>query len=177
MNECMIDLETLSSRPDAIILTIGAIKFSRYGKIKSLEECDTFYRRIKIDSCKRIGLRKDAETVNWWNDQDSEIKDEAFGKERVTLRQALKEFSDWFGNCQYIWSHGSSFDCTILKEAYIHCNLEAPWSYHNERDTRTIYDICRVNLNCFGVQNKHHALWDCYFQIKGVELAIQNMII
>ena len=39
MSEVMIDIETLSTMPNALILTIGAIIFDRNDAIKELKEC------------------------------------------------------------------------------------------------------------------------------------------
>ena len=54
--EVMIDIETLSTRPNAVILTIGAIKFDRKGPLKKLEEMDQFYVRISKESCELSGM-------------------------------------------------------------------------------------------------------------------------
>ncbi len=48
MTDVMIDIETLSTQSNALILTIGAVKFNRDKNISSLENCDTFYKRINI---------------------------------------------------------------------------------------------------------------------------------
>jgi hypothetical protein len=56
MKDVMIDLETYSTEKNAIILTIGAVKFDRSFKEDTIENCETFYKRINIDSCKKVGL-------------------------------------------------------------------------------------------------------------------------
>ena len=53
MSEIMIDIETLSTTPNALILTIGAIKFNRNEDVKDLKELETFYVRIDQNSCKK----------------------------------------------------------------------------------------------------------------------------
>ena len=42
MKEVMIDIETLSTKNNAVILTIGAIKFDRKDDIKELKNMETF---------------------------------------------------------------------------------------------------------------------------------------
>ena len=182
--EVMMDLETLSVRPGAVILVIGAIKFKRGERLnenideKGLEKLDTFYRRIKIDSCTHAGLRIDSETEKWWNEQDEDIKYESLkNPDRVTLNQALIEFKDWFGNNPRtkIWGNGSSFDCGILGEAYKIYGMEIPWKFWLERDLRTIMDIGCVRACDLPQYKKHHALFDCYRQIIGFQLAMRNI--
>jgi exodeoxyribonuclease VIII len=184
MTEVMMDLETLSVRPHSIILVIGAIKFNR-GETWSvniddegLKKLDTFYIRIKIDSCVKIGLHSDPNTEKWWNEQDDDVKYEALNNpDRVTLKDALEKFSDWYGNNprRKIWGNGSSFDCTILGEAYKRCGLNIPWKFWLERDLRTIMDIGHIRMCDLPQYKKHHALYDCYRQIIGFQWAEKNL--
>ena len=182
----MIDLETLSVRPHAVILVIGAIKFKRNCKYKeeidqkNLDELDTFYRRITISSCKEIGLHEDEDTSEWWDAQKNEIKYEALlNPDRVSLQEALKDFSTWFnennGNRTCIWGNGSDFDISILGESYKRCNMEIPWKYWLVRDLRTILDIGKVKMCDLPQTNLHHALYDCYRQIIGFQRSMKNL--
>ena len=50
--------------------------------------------------------------------------------------------------------------------------MKPPWKFYNCRDTRTIYDYGKINLNNdVPCMTKHHALHDCWNQIYGVKLA------
>ena len=184
----MIDLETLSVRPHAVILVIGAIKFKRNVKYneqleeKNLEKLDTFYRRITIKSCIEVGLHQDEETLNWWSSQSDDVKHDALiNTDRVSLQEALHDFSIWFNegkvkeNRTCIWGNGSDFDISIMGEAYKRCNLEIPWKYWLVRDLRTILDIGNVRMCNLPQTKLHHALYDCYRQIIGFQRAYQNL--
>ena len=175
--DVMIDLETLSVRPDASILVIGAIKFPRRGYLRSINDLDTFYRRITQKSCIEVGLRTDETTLDWWKTQNNDIRYEALeNPDRVELKQALLEFSDWIATDTYcIWGNGDDFDCTILSEAYHRCGLQVPWKFWNTRDCRTIFDIANIGIQDLLQDNKHHALFDCYRQIVGVRLALKKL--
>jgi DNA polymerase III epsilon subunit-like protein len=184
MTDVMMDLETLSVRPNAVILVIGAIKFKRGEtwpeKIteKDLKKLDTFYIRIKIDSCKNIGLHVDKETQKWWSIQDSDVRYEALeNKDRVTIGEALRKFKQWFGTNPRtkIWGNGSSFDCTILGEAYKRCGMKVPWKFWLERDLRTIMDLGEVRACDLPQYKKHNALYDCYRQILGFQRSEKNL--
>ena len=169
MSEIMMDLETLSVRPNAVILVIGAIKFNR-GETwpenineKELKKLDCFYARIKINSCENIGLHTETQTQKWWSEQDKDVKYEALeNPNRVTIHEALIKFKKWFGNNSRtkIWGNGSSFDCTILGEAYKRCGMEIPWKFWLERDLRTIMDLGKVRSCDLPQYQKHNALWD-----------------
>jgi hypothetical protein len=174
--ELMVDIETLSTSPDAVILVIGAVKFKRNGNLKPLKELDTFYRRITPNSCMEVGLKVDKETVEWWNKQDPNVKFEAIeNPDRVPLRQALTEFSSWLKSCDKIWANSPSFDCVILESAYKACDIPIPWKFWNTRDCRTIFDIAGIRKCDLPNNEQHNAIHDCYRQIVGVKRAFLNL--
>ena len=173
MTDIMLDLETLSVRPDAAIIVIGAIKFFREGDVLPLEKSDTFYRRITIESCKKAGLRIDNSTVRWWKEQDKAVRYEALeNPDRIPLNQALREFAIWMGNSTYVWGNGDDFDCTILGEAFSRCNMKIPWKFFLTRDCRTLFDLAGIKKSDLPSGLEHHAIHDCYRQIVGVKKSL-----
>jgi len=184
--DIMIDLETLSTRPNSVILTLAAVRFDRYATPNKIDMIDTnfnvnndniFYRKITIDSCLDIGLVKDQKTVDWWNQQTESIRNEAFSPiDRIPIKQALEELTTFFGNDkkQCVWSHGSCFDCVILDEAFNRCGMQTPWKYFNVRDTRTLFELSSITHNQLPIAS-HHAVFDCLRQIYGVNLAISKI--
>ena len=176
MPEVMIDLETLSVLPNAIITTIGAVKFDRDNSMKSLENCDTFYHRISIDSCKKVKLKSDQVVLDWWNTQPKEVKYEALeNPDRESLHKVLAEFSKWFEGCFKIWGHGDDFDCVILANAYRACDMTVPWKFWNTRDTRTLFDLANISMKDLPQDNKHHAISDAYRQVIGVKKSLKKL--
>ena len=176
--EVMLDLETLSTRNCAAILVIAGIKFNLNSDSVPLDKVDkknTFYRRIDADSCKEIDLHVDEKTVAWWKTQDEKIQEEAFGKERIPLKQALQEFSSWYGNSSKIWSQGANFDIPILDEAYQRCGMSSPWKFWSVRDTRTVYDLAGLSARDFPQDNLHHALHDCQRQIDALKKSMRRI--
>jgi len=171
----MLDIETLSTSPNSLILTIGAIKFDRNKEMKDIKDMDTFYTRINQESCKKLNMDINKDTLEWWNLQSEESKFEAFTSEdRIDIKDALVKLSKFIKNTKYIWAHSPNFDCIILENAYRLCKLEIPWRFYNLRDTRTIYDIGKVALTNIDT-NKHHSLYDCYNQITTLKLAFKNL--
>lgn len=163
--EIMIDIETLSTKNNALILTIGAIKFQRGCEIKELKNMETFYTRIDIKSCKNLNMHVDDDTLKWWDKQSEESKYEAFtNPDRLHIKDALIKLSDFLKGHRYIWANSPSFDCIILENASRLCNLEIPWKFWNLRDCRTVYDLGKISLKSVSVV-KHNALDDCYNQI------------
>lgn len=168
----MIDLETLSTRKNAVIIAICAVKFDPHSSSKLVQD-NTFYYKINIDSCTKIGMSIDKDTIEWWDKQPSVVREEVFGNPRYDIVDVLKKFIIWVKDCERVWSHGASFDIPILEEAFALCNLYTPWKYYNVRDTRTLYDLAQVSVP--NTPSKHNPLNDCQQQIKTVQLALTKL--
>lgn len=165
MKEVMIDLETLSTNNNAVICTIGAIKFDRNEDIKDLNKMETFYVRVDRESCEDLGMHIDKNTLEWWKTQDKKCQKEIFGEEnRIPIKVALVKLSIFLRGCEYFWANSPNFDCIILENAYKACKLNIPWKYYMLRDTRTLYDLGNINLSSIG-NVSHNSLEDCYNQI------------
>jgi hypothetical protein len=173
--DIILDIETLSTSINALILTIGAIKFKRTEKLKELKDMETLYIRIDIKSCQKLQMDVDTNTEIWWNNQSEEARFEALkNPDRVPLKDGLIQLSNFVKNSRCIWANSPSFDCIILENAYNLCNLKVPWDFWNLRDCRTLYDIGKVNLNKIS-EVEHNALSDCYRQLKGVYISFENL--
>lgn len=139
----MFDLETLASRADAAIVSIGAVKFQFSGG----PIVDTFKINIDAVSCKKFGLYIDKETIDWWSKQSKEARNN-WMKDPVPVEYALNQFSEWYGpESLYTWSHGASFDQPILSFAYKKVlNKPEPWKYWHGMCSRTVMNMSGYNL-------------------------------
>lgn len=180
--EIMIDIETLSTAPDASIATIGAIKFSRDVGVTEdgIQEDDKLYFRVDKKSCQDLGMTEDPNTIEWWESQHEESRAEVFEeKNRTNIEEALKELAVFVGSCRYVWSNSPNFDIVILENAYRKCGLRPPWKFWNLRDCRTVYDLGGVSLRemneADGMETSHTALGDCFDQILCLQLAFTNL--
>jgi hypothetical protein len=137
MSDIMVDLETLDTKPTAIILSIGACLVNWEEGIAS----DPFYRVISVDSCKRVGLTESASTVEWWEKQSAEAR-KVFTDPSISLEEALVDFGKYtrlFGGNTKIWGNGSDFDNVIL--------VDAPWKFYNNRCFRTLKGSFRKHIS------------------------------
>lgn len=158
----MIDLETLGTTADSVILSIGAAKFDLgTGKIDSLG----FYRSISIESNLDHKRRISESTMLWWFKQDAAAQ-AVFHEPKEALGTALVELSDWIGTEQFlIWSNGADFDIPMLSHAYTQMQVEIPWKFFNSRCYRTYKNLPGakdIRAQPLGV--KHNALSDAYQQ-------------
>lgn len=166
MNHIMIDNETLGVTADAVILSIGAVKFD-------LETGDVddagFYASISIDSNLAYGRRIDESTLIWWFKQEAAAQ-QVFHEPKETLENALVMLSDWVGTGDYqVWSNGADFDIPMLAHAYRQCGIELPWKFYGSRCYRTYKNLPgakAVKLPLAGV--KHNAMADAFNQAQHV---------
>ena len=156
----MIDIETMGTRPNAPILSIGACRFTP----EAIE--DTFYRRINLQSSVDAGGIIDADTLLWWLKQSDAARLEITQPD-TTLRSALEDFATWVTrdqDLQGVWGNGASFDNVLLTEAYKRLGMSAPWPFRLDRCYRTI----KNQLPAPYVQEgeAHNALDDAVAQTK-----------
>jgi len=167
----MMDLETLSTEPNAVILTIGALWFDPFS---DAEPGPGFHVRVEIDSQER---HVDEDTVSWWGQQDPEVQAEAFSSDnRHLLSDALKDFAKFAQDADGYWSHGTVFDVCILENAFVEQGMRGwiPWKYHQVRDCRTVLKISDTVMDRHS-GGAHNALIDCYNQALAVQQATLKM--
>ena len=128
---CMLDLETLGTQPDSVIIAIGAVKFGVNDTV------ETFYQVVDPASCIDVGMKIDASTVMWWVEQGAGARD-AFKEKGIPIQEALSLFSAWVDSDQVVWGNGADFDNVILTSAYRLCKQELPWKFYNNRCYRTM---------------------------------------
>ena len=134
----MLDLETLSVAPDAVILTLGAVQFDPFGK----GVIDELYIRIDLDEQETLKRSIDPSTIDWWAKQNPEIMEEAFSPDnRIKLTDAVDQFHRFTQGCNRFWSHGAVFDLMIMENLYRQLNKPFPWKFWDLRDTRTLFDL------------------------------------
>ena len=133
MKKCMVDLETLGTRPGDVILSIGAVLFDVEGGIAS-----EFYVTIDTESSKAAGLRAQKATLEWWSKQSPEARNAAF-KGELSLESALKQFAMWLPQDTLVYGNGANFDNGILAAAYRAFKIPQPWAFWNDRCYRTLF--------------------------------------
>ena len=170
MTHCMIDLETIGTRPGAAILSIGAVIFDEKGIIKEWA-CN-----IDLQSSLDGGLFVEASTIHWWMRQSAAAVAAAFQEIGSTpVKDALTALFEFTRDedCKWFWSHGATFDLVLLQEAAIRVGAPPLFSgnggFRAARDTRTLFEIADVKPKTFlGSGTAHNALDDARAQALAV---------
>lgn len=163
MKNLMIDIETLSTKPNALVVSIGAVFFDTQNNALG----DRFYQAIKVKDEPNFDV--DAGTAAWWLRQSKEARAVFSDKQAVCLEDALIEFKGWIEDYSTksvcVWAKSPNFDCTILRHAFGAFGIDTPWAYYQERDVRTVESIAALAPKREGQQFiKHNALGDALSQ-------------
>lgn len=131
-----LDLETLSTNKNAVVLTIGAATVSPTEGVGKSTFSVALCAQAQIDE----GLHVSFETLRWWMRQSNEAKREAFEVPHVHPVVGLEMFRGWLASHGYppVWSKGPHFDGAILDSLCEAFGVEAVIPYRNHRDIRTI---------------------------------------
>jgi len=143
MKIIMVDLETLSTAPNAAILSIGAVCFDDDGPAASVD--DAFLISVNRDYYDmQTTFNVDPKTVAWWATQGRAAQDSLKINRVETLPLAMDAFTTWVekqGEVDLIMAKPAHFDIPILANAARHsygANDALPWKHWQVRCMRTI---------------------------------------
>jgi len=164
----MIDIETLGIEPGAAILSIGACTFDTEGVGETVEVS------VDLESCQDRGLTIDADTLQWWLEQDEPAREVLTGG--VPLATALSELRDFITthDPDELWANSPKFDCGHLEAAYDALDWATPWVFYQLRDVRTVQALPgAVELEQDGTE--HDALDDAIHQAREVAATLRAL--
>ena len=163
----MLDLETLGTKPDCVIMTLGAVKFDPFDPDR--EPGPGIYLRMDIEQQLALGRTVDDSTIEWWARQDDRVRTEAWeGGERSSILELKQELNRFLVGVDDIWSQGPVFDIAILEDLYRSQNWGFPWHFWQIRDSRTLFKVIGYQLET-GRDQAHNALIDCVYQAQSVQ--------
>lgn len=163
--DLMIDLETLSTQPDAVVLQVGWVFFDRYAGERIMFERGWY---LDVDEQVNMGRHIDMATVHWWMDQPNYQAQRT--AERQSLSDAMAEMNEIWNSAAtshtQVWAKGVSFDIGIWRTL-----LPEFWSFRNIQCLRT----AKLLAADMGVtvhnenSNPHDAVADARSQAKEVQ--------
>jgi hypothetical protein len=155
----MVDIETLSTKPNAAILSIGAVGFH---PTTVIESPPWFYIEVDPESMGSEFNREPA-TLDWWAKQAHQPTGS------TPIQEALNNFLNFLSSKKWcaIWANSPSFDLVILKSAFELCGLVWPLPYYIEHDVRTVNNLLLTKQQ--KIKPTHHAIHDCQGQILRVQ--------
>ncbi len=179
MKRVMIDLETLSTFPNAAMIAVGVV-------IRDGQSTHAQARSWFIDRNRVIG-HEDPATIEWWNAQDPRVRDQVFGGKQEP-REVLQELNG------FLQSNGISpdrtedvrcyaspamFDFPILRHQYQQLGIIPAWSWRTERCLSTmmeeIKDHFGIQIHDVQPELKHHPVHDCLAQFQELDACFEEL--
>jgi len=157
-----IDIETLGISSSSVILSIGAVVFSRKHGLEN-----EFYQELEGSSQLAEGRTFEDKTLQWWLTGNAKLR----GSEQRELPETLRNLSSFCKSHMTadstIWAKGTDFDISILSHAYRQVGLEIPWNYSKVRDLRTIAKLFPP-VDLAANLDPHNALEDAKHQARQI---------
>ena len=182
----MVDIETLSTAVNAVVLSVGAVEFDPFtGKIER-----EFYRELRLDMQRDRHISGD--TVQWWAKQLTENNADNIltnpNSKKISPHNAVFDLAQFLKCSAYgvtasveyeditVWACDPDFDLAILSNLYGELNLPAPWKFWNTRSVRTVRMLNKIaGVEVPTQPVTHNALEDCIRQAKEVS-ALLSML-
>jgi len=169
--DVMLDIETLDTLPESVILTIGAVKFDPY----SNKIGDGLYIKPDVDEQIVKGRTINEDTLNWWGTQAEDVREEALGMEdRISIEEMYRQLNRFLVGAENVWAQGPVFDMVILAHIYRQYGWPTPWQYWQVNDSRTLFKV-HGDPRVKGKAGLHNALEDCVSQAQAVQTVYKQL--
>lgn len=165
-----LDIETLGTRPGSVILSIGAVPFSRDGVL----EQEGIHLVLPVDEQLAAGATIDPSTLLWWLDRGAAgdlanlLRASADSPDLLNCLIRLRQYlAQW--EARHIWANSPSFDLVLLENLMHRVGFQIPWNYYDHRDVRTLlasYGRSRCSEVLPAPKGAHDALVDAIYQAK-----------
>jgi hypothetical protein len=185
MNSFMIDIETMSTNPEAAVISIGICAFNLEQKVVASDgwaiRSSDWHGEILPD------------TIKWWSQQNEAAREYSFYGHNTSLQAAvqLKQFFEQHrgaGAIEECWANDPDFDLVILKRWWlrteqIHKHTLGPFpiGFRASRSCRTMFDEAkRLGIDYNGAYGHatvaHNPIDDACNQARAV-IQIRNNLI
>lgn len=173
--QVMIDIETWGTENDAVIVSLGAVKFDLRLASDSMIT-DQFYVAIDPQSCMHYKLSITASTLKWWMDPARDKpRNDWIESEKVDLATALDGFCQWYGQESLpTWGNGATFDNIIMRSAFKAVGMQQPWDFWHDKCYRTFKGLAPA-LKIERIGEYHNALDDAISQAKHMQVIADHL--
>lgn len=192
----MLDIETLSTKPNAVVLSIGAVEFNP----ETGDIIREFYQELDVQD--QPDRHIDISTIQWWADRckENESNLDLLAKpklQRLSTLMVLGMLDDFINDKPdsfllynkpkfielerdefkvAVWACDPDFDVAILNNLYESVNIRCPWRYNEPKSVRTIRLLAEMKgITLPKAKASHNALEDCIRQAKEVSTFIKKI--
>lgn len=164
-----IDLETMSLASNAVILSVGMVRFDFGG---TMLERRAWYPSIT----EQLGKGRDvsSDTMNWWVKQDAAAR-AVFDQPRQSVYEVLAEIADFCHMAKGVWGYGGTEDNAKMIDLGLQFGKE-PWHFRKNRCGRTLIALAEGFRWPDRVGVPHNALDDAESQAHAMANAARIMV-
>lgn len=164
----MIDLETLDTRPSAVVFQVGVLVFKDVlgGDIRGNLILEKKIFHLDILDQIMVGRTFDLETVRWWKSQNSDswhrhpdeiTRSGHMFQEINRLHEEHKVGS--------LWANSPSFDCVLMRSLRESLKIQYEFpAFREDMDLRTLKRLFQMKgrkVDSLSKNPSHNALKDC----------------
>jgi len=130
-----LDIETLSTQTNAVVLSIGMVPFEGYEVYKDKSLLFVLDAQDQIDRGRHVSMS----TLNWWQEQPHGVW-KASTQAGGEIESALDALNYYVisEHIQHVWVKGAHFDAAILLNLAEMYGMNLRIGYRDWRDVRTI---------------------------------------
>ena len=137
MHDVVWDIESLSTKANAVVLSIGAVKVNNYA---NAIVGDSFYAVLPLHDQLQYGRQIDLDTVKWWMNQSAQARTlfdskPTYPSVELTLGALQLWMNDEVGK---VWGNGADFDNLIIGTLYDDYHIKRPWTFRQNMCFRTL---------------------------------------
>ena len=161
----MIDLETLGTGSNSVVVSVGLIAFNiSTGEI--LAELDI---GLNLNQQIKTGGVIDGDTLEFHFAQAPDSIQKMAQRKALDVKEGLDLISNFIkaNNLTTLWGNGATFDNVILRNLYARHLKVFPLGFWSDRDLRTAVDIYNIDTRTVPfVGIRHYCLDDARHQVK-----------
>lgn len=169
MQDIMLDIETLGTDSNSIVVSISAVMFD----LATGEIGETFEAGLKLKEQLPKGAVLDPDTVMWWLKQPKEAQQKLTALSSEPIGNALNRLNSWLityveqlNSCR-LWGNGAVFDNVIVRNLYKRHDLDFVVPFWCDNDVRTLVSLAGIDTRDYVFEGtKHYGVDDCKHQIK-----------
>ena len=180
----MVDVECLSLKPHAVLLSLGAVRFdpTAYDEWSTLDYLSrTFYTAFSMDLQIQAGGHICADTLGWWMQQSPDAQSVFEDSNAMPIHstpEALDNFREFVGECAGLWASPSHFDYPKLLWLYEANRMPFPVEYykiHCAMTLKAVVDPTGENTKIHTMPGfvAHNALEDAKKQVLQVQQCLR----
>ena len=181
--DASVDIETLSLKPNAVILSIAAVAFDPRASMQTHEEVkngagndSVFFARPNIDQQLARGHEISSSTLQWWSKPAlSRARRFTFEDTLVATQSmpvVLRSFCHWCAKLGIttLWADPAAFDLGCLRFAFMNWDVPAPVSHRNMLDGATLRWLTGEERSPAPfIGTEHHAVDDAIHQAREIQ--------